>query len=515
MAVRLTEFYAHYRSRATLSLIAAQTAIIITAGAAAYLAVPVIRGYTDIDPLYLTLGFFVLLHTVLAPLIVSRLSEPLKYVVEAITHVSKQANDVTPPNINLPRHEKSGLKNVVQTVYELSVGTHQLDIAHGNVQKISGSTPFAKQLLKDVPVGIIALNSERSVVFANAIAPVRVDTNQEQQIDLIFDEHDDIDRWLDECEQGKLKDTKVWARIADRLPDDKDRRIFDVIGYYQKEGPAADTILVAVDRTAEYAPGQEQMDFIALAAHELRGPITVIRGYLEVLETELAGGALSDDQRQLMERLSVSANRLSSYVNNILNVSRYDRKHLKIHLREDRIDDIIKSMLDDLSMRARTQNRLLSINIPAGLPTIAADRNSLSEVIGNLVDNALKYTNEGGQVIVSAAVKDNFLEVSVSDNGIGIPSSLLGHLFTKFYRSHRSRESVGGTGLGLYICKAIVESHGGSIGARSTEGQGSIFSFTVPIYATVAEKLQASNNVNEGIIQSSNGWIKNHAMTRR
>jgi signal transduction histidine kinase len=99
----------------------------------------------------------------------------------------------------------------------------------------------------------------------------------------------------------------------------------------------------------------------------------------------------------------------------------------------------------------------------------------------------------------------------VTDNGIGIPANVVGNLFHKFYRSHRSRETVAGTGIGLYICKAIIESHGGKIGVTSTEGVGSTFSFTVPTYASVAEKLQANDYTNAGLISSSDGWIKNHS----
>lgn len=514
MAVRLDQYYQQYRGRAILGLLGLQSIFIMAVYAFNQYAVAAIVPLVPLDRVSLTLVFAFILQALAAPFIVRLLTNPLKLIVEAIAHVSKQANDVTPPNVNKPWHEKTGLKNIIQTVYELSVGSHQLDVANGNTARLAESSSFASKLLKEIPTGVIAMNSERSIVYANSSAPISTNTRQERQLDLIFEASNDITAWLNACEQGKLKDTKIWTQIPDRPPDDKQRRLFDVIGYYQKEGQAADTVLVTIDKTADYAPGQEQMDFIALAAHELRGPTTVIRGYLEVLENELASTTITDDQRQLIARLNVSANRLSSYINNILNVSRYDRRHLRLHLREDRIDNILKGMLDDMSMSARTQNRMLSISIPSGLPTIAADRNSLSEVIGNLVDNALKYTHEGGHITISAQVKDSFLEISVSDDGIGIPSSLMGHLFTKFYRSHRSRDNTHGTGLGLYISKAIIESHGGSISARSKEGEGSVFSFTVPIYATVAEKLQASNNVNEGILQSSHGWIKNHALFR-
>ena len=167
-----------------------------------------------------------------------------------------------------------------------------------------------------------------------------------------------------------------------------------------------------------------------------------------------------------------------------------------------------------MQLRASSQGRLLGVAIPAGLPTIAADRSSLSEVMGNLIDNALKYSNEGGAVNVSAAQDGDFIKVTVEDRGIGMPASVIGNLFHKFYRSHRSRETVAGTGIGLYISKAIIESHGGQIGVTSAEGQGSLFWFTVPTYASVKDKLLSGGNMNNqaGIITSGGSWIKNHSM---
>jgi two-component system phosphate regulon sensor histidine kinase PhoR/two-component system sensor histidine kinase VicK len=312
-----------------------------------------------------------------------------------------------------------------------------------------------------------------------------------------------------------VRDTKVWHRIADRIPGEDGRRIFDVVAYYNKEGERnIETILITIDRSAEYAPDDEDMDFIALAAHELRGPITVIRGYLDLLAEEL-NGTLDADQQILIDRLQVSAEQLTGYVNNILNVSRYDRNHLHLHLHEERLIDLVKALVPDLALRAKTKHRRLTFHIAEDLPTIAADRSSLSEVLSNLIDNAIKYSHDEGEVIVAAQVKGNFVEVTVQDFGIGMPGAVVGNLFSKFYRSHRSRQQVSGTGLGLYICKAIIESHGGSIWVRSKEGEGSTFGFTMPIYATVADKLSKDDNGNEQIIERSDGWIKNHAMYRR
>jgi len=272
---------------------------------------------------------------------------------------------------------------------------------------------------------------------------------------------------------------------------------------------------VLIEKTGEYAEEDEDLNFIAFAAHELRGPITVIRGYLDSLNDELQQ-TLDDEQKELFKRLIVSANRLDTYIKNILNSSRYDRRHFSVRLSEVRLLDIYSAVADDMQLRASAQHRLLSINIPTNLPTVAADVSSVSEVFSNLIDNAVKYSNEGGAIEVRAERENDFIKVDVADHGIGMPANVVGNLFHKFYRSHRSRETVAGTGIGLYISKAIVESHGGTMEVRSVEGEGSTFSFTLPLYSKVADKLSGEDNNNQALIAKTHegSWIKNHGVIR-
>ena len=319
-----------------------------------------------------------------------------------------------------------------------------------------------------------------------------------------------ISDWLHEISNEKIKAERRWQRISTNPDVIQKTRIFDIVASFEK-GAAAETVIFLIDKSEGYLPEEEDLNFISFAAHELRGPITVIRGYLDIINEEFAG-RLQGDERQLLDRLVVSSNRLSSYIDNILNVARYDRHHLKVYLLEDTVANIYASIADDMQLRASTQHRMLSVNIPDDLPTVAADHGSIGEVIGNLIDNAIKYSFEGGSVTVSAEKKGDFVEVSVADNGIGMPANVVDNLFHKFYRSHRSREAVAGTGIGLYICKAFVESHGGSIIARSRENEGSVFSFTLPIYATVKDKLLEDGQLNNQLIRKGGGWIKNHAM---
>lgn len=445
-------------------------------------------------------------------LLTNMLLTPLRDLTNALTHISGEPSTVTPPNPNAKHFERDGFKPILQLIYELAAKNKNTDNNSPEPAIEQPAADFATAL-NGASAGFIIMKSDGTITYANKNAPVSITHEGDQEIDLIFDDKPTLKEWLRECEETAVHAEMNWQRVPSKRIGEEDRKIYDIAASYQKDS-TAEVVLTLFDSTEEYQPEDDDLDFLAFAAHELRGPITVIRGYLDVLADELQP-KLEDDQTLLFKRLIVSANRLSSYVNNILNASRYDRRHLKMHLREDTFTDIYDTIRDDMELRASSQNRLLSVELPKDLPTIAADRASISEVISNLIDNAIKYSNEGGVVNVTAKATDNFVKVSVEDRGIGMPGSVVSNLFHKFYRSHRSRETVAGTGIGLYICKAIVESHGGKIEVRSTEGKGSTFEFSLPIYSTVADKLKASQGSNEGLIEhSETGWIKNHAMYR-
>lgn len=463
-----------------------------------------------------TTVFWIVLLTIITTsigvnvLLFNILSAPLKDLTSALTHISGEPTIVTPPNPNAQRFERAGFKPLLQIIYELASDKKDDD----DTKPVKKDTSELAVALDNTATGFIILNTAKQVSYVNNKAPVHKDPAGKLVVDLIFDDKDDnLDSWLKDCEENAVHAEHSWQRVANKITGEDDRKIYDITASYQK-GSVAEVVMTLYERTDVYLPEDEDLDFIAFAAHELRGPITVIRGYLDVLGDELKP-KLGEDQIELMQRLVVSSNRLSSYVNNILNASRYDRRHLKVHLKEDSVSAIYDMINDDMQLRAASQNRMLSVHLPDDLPTVAADRASISEVLSNLIDNAVKYSNEGGIVNVTASVDGDFVKVSVEDNGIGMPGNVVSNLFHKFYRSHRSRETVAGTGIGLYICKAIVESHGGKIGVRSAEGEGSTFDFSLPIYSTIAEKLKANNNSNEGLIDhDESGWIKNHAMYR-
>jgi signal transduction histidine kinase len=435
-----------------------------------------------------------------------KLGQPFRDIVREVIVIGGEPTALTPPNPNTRNYGEDGFKQILQTIYELASKEKQPAVI-----PMDPDEPLHTGL-DHTSTGIIIFSADRDIIYSNKKAPVMISSRGEKKLDLLFPPAETLEAWLNECEEKSVHTERIWTRLSDKPPGERGRRIYDMVASYQKNS-TAETVLTFFDRTDTYAPEEDDLDFISFAAHELRGPITVIRGYLDVLDDELQP-VLENDQAELLQRLIVSSNRLSSYVNNILNASRYDRRHFKVHLSEEKLIDIYDTIKDDMQLRAQSQNRLLSIDIPDSLPTVAADKNGIGEVLSNLVDNAIKYSNEGGLVIVKARAISGHVEVSIIDRGIGMPVSVIPNLFHKFYRSHRSRETVAGTGIGLYISKAIVESHGGIIEVRSTEREGSTFAFTLPIYDTVADKIKAGNNSNELLVERSGGWIRNHSMYR-
>lgn len=501
---RMRDYWARYRKKMYIMVTATQSLVMIAVFGLLELCGIVKLGL---------IGFFAVAFVAAALLnaatmtLIHIFGRPFRDLVQAIVLIAGEPSVEAPPNPNLPQYERDGFRDILQTVYELAAARESAAAA----PQIT-TNDILTTAADNTTTGIVIIDSNRNIVYSNRRAPVHVDTNGKPVLDLIFPENDTLDDWLNKADKAKLTSEHQWVRLADKLPGDKGRRIFDVAASYHKDN-AAETVLTLFDRTGTYLPEEDELDFISFAAHELRGPITVIRGYLDVLRDELHP-VLEQDQAELMNRLVVTSNRLTSYINNILNASRYDRRHLQLHLSEENARDIYDAIADDMQLRASAQNRLLVADIPNNLPTVAADSNAVGEVLGNLIDNAIKYSNEGGLVQVVARPVPGFIEFSVIDRGIGMPANVLPNLFHKFYRSHRSRETVAGTGIGLYISKAIVASHGGTITARSAENEGSTFSFTLPIYDTVAEKLKANANNNQSLIEHGSGWIRNHSLYR-
>jgi signal transduction histidine kinase len=261
-----------------------------------------------------------------------------------------------------------------------------------------------------------------------------------------------------------------------------------------------------------YRKDDQSLSFVALAVHELRTPLTMLRGYIEALEEELQG-KLDQELTGYMHKLRLSADQLSSFVSNILNVVKIEENQLALHLTESNWEQVLRAGALNMLARAQVLGKTITFEIDPKLPTVAVDPMTISEVINNLLDNAIKYSADSQKIIVKSTLnKEGMVETTVQDFGVGIPESVLPNLFEKFYRNHRTRNQVGGTGLGLYLIKSIVDAHGGQVWVKSKVGEGSSFTFTLEPYARLADELKTSNTIIE---RHAHGWIKNHSMYRK
>ncbi len=242
------------------------------------------------------------------------------------------------------------------------------------------------------------------------------------------------------------------------------------------------------DVTREAEVDRMKSEFIATVSHELRTPMTSVKGALG----PLLGGAMgpvADAQKELLTIALNNADRLIRLINDILDLSRIEAGHLE--LRRDNID-IAAAIHDGLreleGFRSQRQIRL-DVELAPDLPPVMADPDRIGQVLVNLIGNALKFTEPGGQVTVRASRQGGELRVDLADTGPGIPAEHLQSIFERFNRAGGSTAGKGGTGLGLAICRAIVREHGGSIWAESAPGQGSVFTFTLPLPAAAPPRL--------------------------
>lgn len=241
-------------------------------------------------------------------------------------------------------------------------------------------------------------------------------------------------------------------------------------------------ILTLHDITKEDQLETMKLDFVSMAAHELRTPLTSIKGYLSVFMQENAA-TLNGEQNMLLGRINTAASQLMGLIENLLNVSKIERGAFSVQFAPIDWTATVKLSVDGLKSRAEEKKQILEFIEPTQvIPQIYADKLRVTEVLSNLISNAISYTGEGGHITVWTESSNGEITTHIKDTGVGIPKEAIPHLFTKFFRiSGNLEQGSKGTGLGLYISKSVVDMHRGKIWVDSELGKGSVFSFTLPI----------------------------------
>ena len=255
------------------------------------------------------------------------------------------------------------------------------------------------------------------------------------------------------------------------------RRFLNVIATPLSEGSDEGVLLTLQDVTSLWQVETTRREFVSNVSHELRSPLAAIRAMTETLQD----GALNDTDtaQDFLTRILNDTQRMTTMVNDLLVLSRLESGQAPIHLAPVSLESVVAEIESRFDVSPDHERLKLETNVPDGIPLVMGEADKLNQVLANLVENAVKVTGDGGLISISANATDRWVEVKVSDNGIGIAREHLPHVFERFYKVDRSRRD-GGTGLGLAIVKHLVQAHGGDIKVESVEGEGSAFSFTLP-----------------------------------
>ncbi|MDP2720742.1 MAG: PAS domain S-box protein [bacterium] len=360
--------------------------------------------------------------------------------------------------------------------------------------------------IESIADGVLAIDFEGNVITINPAALKM----------LGFSESDIVGKNIDNLVKASEDDKSIWFKDfiphrkleSDEIVYQKDN--LKIITDYNKqlyvnltasairegEDVGLGAIITLNDVSKEKELEEMKLDFVSMAAHELRTPLTAIRGYLSVLQEEVKK-SLPKEQRSFLDKAFISSSQLAALVENLLSVSRIERGAMKIEAVAQNWKSLLQELVSNYVPLSKEKGINLSLNCSADLPPVLVDKFRISEVVSNLLGNALNYTKAGGSVEISSQYdpKAGKVATTLTDTGQGIPASALPHLFTKFFRvSGVLEQGSKGTGLGLYISKAIVNMHGGDIWVDSTLGKGSRFSFTIPVATRPALDKETPNN---------------------
>lgn len=473
---------------------------------------------SDEQAVGLTIGGVFILSIVTSRAVSRYILSPLHTLWQAILHVAPESNTVAAPNMDKLHFGQKLVTSLTARVYQFASQEDGIALAEHRKSVLQ-----AVNIVSHFPLPVFVFNKQLVVTNASDSALAYLELQSPQlfgqrlfdSVNLEFPSDYTLENWIEECQTSKVTDQAYWQRVHVRLRDGQTIKQCDIAAYYNRENESGTEFIVTLfDHTDLYNQDDQSLGFVALAVHELRTPLTMLRGYIEVLEEELAG-KIDNELENYVHKLRVSADQLADFVNNILNVVKIEQNQLSLSLVEQTWAPVLQEAATNMRLRAETMGKNITFNIDKNLPTVAIDPVSISAVVSNLLDNAIKYSRDSKQIVVTCRVnQEGVVETTVQDFGVGIPESVLPNLFEKFYRNHRTRNQIGGTGLGLYLSKAIIDAHGGHIWVRSKPGEGSSFSFTLQPYAQLADELKKQQD-NSEITRHAHGWIKNHSLYRR
>lgn len=429
------------------------------------------KAFSSIKSKIIYIGLILTLFAFLLSLVSSRaITKPLDKIIAASEEIAKGNF-----NVNIPVADKRGeIGKVNQALGRMAEKLDEL------FKEVSLEKSQLEAVLSAMSEGVIVVGSEGKVILINRALKDMFGIK-----DVSFGKP----YWevLRNSEITELVEYTLKSRKAEK----KEISLFyPVEKYYLASGiplnsSESGAIVVMFDITEFKRLEKIKADFVANVSHELRTPLTAIKGYVETIEAEAYEN--TDERDHFLNIIKRHTDRLINIVSDLLVLSEIERKEIsweeepKTVLEEINFKEIVSSSLEAIKSKIEEKSLRVSLNIKEGLPPYGGDGFLLEQMFINLIDNAAKYTPEGGAIEIGISKLDSQFIIEVSDTGIGIPKEHLPRIFERFYRVDKTRSrKLGGTGLGLSIVKHIVIMHGGKIEVQSEVGRGSRFIITLP-----------------------------------
>jgi len=373
------------------------------------------------------------------------------------------------------KHENERVRDLLHHKSRLA---SQLRVEVGKLETLFGS----------IGDGIIVISSDNKVVMCNQAAEEMTGYKKEE---LLTKDLMSVFSFMNEKTgeeeasfyHGSIVKNKIWHGSDVLLKDSKDMELpisYTVSPLKNVHGNVSGGIFAFQDMTKERELDRAKTEFVSVAVHQLRGPLTAIKSSIEFIEERLKD-TKDENARDVLEILSGSNERLIDLVNDMLNVIRLDSGKTKKEPVNIDMREVIGAVIKEFKLKAEDKGIRINVEIGSKPAVVFVDKDRLRDVIQNLVDNAIKYTPEQGNIAVLLQQLGKEFVLSIQDSGIGIPKFQQKSLFGKFFRATNAQASkIDGTGLGLYVAKQIVEQAGGKILVESEEAKGSTFTVTLP-----------------------------------
>jgi signal transduction histidine kinase len=414
-----------------------------------------------------------LLHWVVAP---------IRRIAAATEHVASGGLDIVVPEMG-----PGEVGQLARSFNEMSrsLTRHQTELAEQNVD-LERLANVLRAVLDSTIDGILLSDADGHMQLAN-----RPLVRLTREMGMSY-EGTIVDRLLSVAH--RVRDEEAYRRTMEGLRTNPDEQTFDefedsVTGrvYQGFTSPVLDDrggflgrLWTLRDVTQQRELDRLKDDFVATVSHELRTPLTSMMGFLEMIR-EGEAGELNDEQKRFLAIVYRSSERLQRLVGDLLFVARLDANGLQLHFGEVQLGEIVREAVESSGALARSREVSLVAEVDS-IPLVSGDKERLSQLVGNLISNALKFTPAGGSVVARVFEADGRAVVEISDTGIGIPKGEQSRLFQRFFRSSTATEqAIPGTGLGLVISRAIAEAHGGSISVTSATGEGTTFRVEIPL----------------------------------